>query len=460
MKKPPYAIFRGASTGCLWISMLLFVACNESPVNDAGPDDSSTQVSCDSDSECEGEELCIGNICQIGDQTVVSDGGSNTASADSGVIQQTDAGPEDAGPPPVGILTAQPAEVIEFGGQRLGVPVNRSVQLINVGNAPLTVVQVVLDDNETEEFSAEPVGSINMLLDPQDSISIDLIHLPIDGQPDQATLKVVHSADSDAFFEVDLIAEFKGDAEAHIGTTTADLTSSLTTFDFGIVPLTESAETQFFVVNDGASDSVLSVTEFTLTPENAGFAFAHEGTLPTLLSSYAGHCPTGLSDCPMGTAACVEEICVDGDGHPVDATSIVATFTPPDVGMHTATLTLEYEGNQDQNQTDLVFTGEGATGELQLSPGAVDFQEIFVGETREETITMTNAGGADALITDIQFGAETPFSFSLASALPITLGPGEEQSIVVQYTPSEEGEWADQLSVILDSEETLSVDVA
>lgn len=441
------------SSRIVWLSFtfaLVFPgACTDAQFGDAGPGQGQNPIPCTTDSDCESGATCIGNICEIGMLPIDDDAGSgNGSSADGGGSSDGHFdGGTDGGSEPKAILSAQPTGLIEFGAQRLGIPVNRSLQLVNIGDAPLTLIQVVLDDNDTGEFTAAPLGSLNEVLDPQDAITIELTHLPVDGQPDAAALKVVHTADTEGFFEVDLVAEFKGEAETSISTSMDALTTDLIEYDFGLIPLSANQSATFFIRNGGASDSVLTLNDVTLTPEGGGFSVPSSLNLPAFLSSYAGNCPGGLADCPGASAACVDAICVDENGAPVDTVTLEVDFSPPAVGAHSAILTLAHAGSGDVVQTELSLKGEGVTGDLQVSPGAIDFQEIFVGEYRQQTVTIANVGGANAVVSNIHFADGADFGISIGDSLPATLAPGAETQVTIIYQPATEGAFTDQLHI-------------
>jgi hypothetical protein len=449
-------------TGVIPVAVLgicfAFAACTDDVVVDAGSGGNGGSVLCSNDFDCAAGSVCVESTCVVGGLGPANDGGPGNGPGGDAGSTGGDAG-FDAGPAPMGILAAQPSGLIEFGAQRLGIPVERSLQLVNIGNAPLTVIQVVLDDNDTDEFSAAPLGTLNTVLDPQDTLTIDLSHLPVDGQPDQATLKVVHTADSEGFFEVDLLAEFKGEAEASASTSVDILATDLLEYDFGLVPLDSSETVQFFIRNSGASDSVLTLTGAALTPEGAGFTISSPPDLPAIFSSYGGFCSDGLADCPSGSAACVDGICVDEMGAPMDTLLLDVVFFPPSVGAHTAILSFIHEGIGDDLQTEIALSGEGATGDLQVSPGTIDFQEVFVGDTREETITISNAGGAEAVISDLVFGEDVGFQVSTESALPISLAPEAETQVTITFQPAEEGTFDDQLHIVHPLGDDILVDV-
>src|SRR5690606_11682571 len=123
----------------------------------------------------------------------------------------------------------------------------------------------------------------------------------------------------------------------------------------GAVPLGVEVVTELFVRNDGSSDSVLTLTDATLTPTNAGFSvelpdLAETGTL----SSFAGFCPgDDVAECPTTASTCTDGLCLDDDGALLDALALVVRFSATNVGAKQATLTLKYQDQGLNKQLEI-----------------------------------------------------------------------------------------------------------
>jgi hypothetical protein len=213
------------------VALLPACSCEDEPP--AVPDDGD---GCAIDDDCEPGFVCRREIC------VRPLGGSEG---------------EGEGEAPVGVLVALPEPAVEFGAIRVGVPVERTLTLKNTGDAALTILQLVIDDNEAGTFRSEPVGAQSLVLQPGGETGVLLVHTPNDGVPDRAELKVLHSGEG-GLLSVDLFAEFKGDATISITGDVGSLAPDVAVVDLGEVPTGESRTVTLFVRNDGAADSALT----------------------------------------------------------------------------------------------------------------------------------------------------------------------------------------------------------
>ncbi len=412
--------------------------------SDAGGGDPS--ATCNVDFDCQQGEQCQSGHCAP--IVIVPDAGPST-----------DAG-SDAGSEGTGVLSALPSALIEFGAVRIGVPVQQQITLANIGDAPLTVLQVFLDDNPTGEFSAAPIGSVNTVLNPGDTTALLVTHTPIDGIPDVASLKIVHTASDDQLFEIELVADFKGTPSISVSDDVAVLDPNLESVALGAVPVGNFIEKQLFVRNDGSSDSVLTVTNATLTPATAGFTLE----LPDLnaagtLSSFAGLCPSGdVLDCPTNAAACTDGLCVDDDGALLDALPLRVRFTPTEVGSKQATLTLHYDLQGSDQQLDIALSADGVTGNLLATPGAVSFSPAFTSRAEyTQTITLENTGAAAATIEGFAWDEAGAFEVTHSLTFPHILNAGESATVDVSFYSDAEGAFTDTLTVLSDQDEDLAI---
>ncbi|MCP4503979.1 MAG: hypothetical protein GY822_28980 [Deltaproteobacteria bacterium] len=285
---------------------------------------------CVIDSDCEDEGLCEGGICT---EPVVIDAGTLTDGGNEA--------PQDAGAEPIGKLQVLPDALVEFGAQRLGVPVERDIVVVNVGNAPLTVLTVVLNNNEQSEFDASPVGNIGQELLPAEQLTFRVSHTPVDGRPDEGELNVLHTGFGN-LTTVSFLAEFKGDPAFNVNDDVTALMDNVSEVLFGEVASDQTVTKRLFLRNTGRSDSLLEVSDLTLTPAEGDFSLDTVVELPVLLSSWAsGLCPDDTTDeCPEGTDACTAQVCVDAEGDPVNALVVDLTFAPG-IAPATATFTID-----------------------------------------------------------------------------------------------------------------------
>lgn len=374
------------------------------PADPDGGGGGGTVTWCEDDSECEGGR-CQGGACVPGG--VGDDGGAGPGPGEDGGVVS-------------GVLGVQPSTVVEFGAQLLGYPVSVDVTLSNVGNGPMKVLAVLLDD-DTGEFAADPAGTLNVALQPGESVVVRVTHTPSDGNPDAAELKVLHDGEGN-ITTIQLFAEFKGDAELSLSEDLDAITPSAESVDFGQADTGATTTRTLWVRNTGRADSILTLSDLTLTPATAGFAFDGEPDLPLPIGAWStALCPDDdVSVCPPGTTACTDLVCTDDEGLPLNAFPIDITYTAGTLPAQ-ATLTLDHNGGGVQTSTDVTLTGLPTQPDIDVSPSSASFGPTLVGapQPAEVTVTVSNVGLGPLFVTRIVEPTSTDvYSFDYSRPVP------------------------------------------
>src|SRR5262249_29405236 len=74
---------------------------------------------------------------------------------------------------------------------------------------------------------------------------------------------------------------------------------------------------------------------------------------------------------------------------------------------------------------------------LSVSPASLDFGSLSVGQTRDLTVSVRNAGGGSLTGTA---AIAPPSAFSVLSGASFALGAGETQTVTVRFAPTAAGE--------------------
>jgi hypothetical protein len=162
--------------------------------------------------------------------------------------------------------------------------------------------------------------------------------------------------------------------------------------------------------------------------------------LPRVLSSWDGLCPAGLSDCDGGAASCTGGVCVDGAGVPVDSVPLVVTFAPTTAGAAEAVLSVRHDAGGTETTTDITVRATGVTGQLEVQPAQLVFDEVFVGGSEVLAATVENIGGASVTLSGATVGNAAVFSVQTGRPFPVTLAPGQRHSVDVRFTPAAAGQ--------------------
>jgi hypothetical protein len=126
------------------------------------------------------------------------------------------------------------------------------------------------------------------------------------------------------------------------------------------------------------------------------------------------------------------------------------TFTPtaPDV-RETGTATLA-TNDPERPTVQLSLAGTGVTATAVLQPQALDFGDVYVGESKRITVAFTNAGSNELPVTDARLSTAVPASVT-ADLTPWkkTLAGGETAMVTVTFAPTAPGAISGALEVLL-----------
>jgi iron transport multicopper oxidase len=127
---------------------------------------------------------------------------------------------------------------------------------------------------------------------------------------------------------------------------------------------------------------------------------------------------------------------------PGQSITLTLAFAPTQTGTFTDSITVV----TDVGSVQVPMSGSGGVpGNLQITPGALDFGQVSVGMTATRNFTIQNTGGVRITLTkskppgsDIGFGADSQLSEGT------TVDPGASQSLQVHFTPAKVGPAQDQ----------------
>ncbi len=196
-----------------------------------------------------------------------------------------------------------------------------------------------------------------------------------------------------------------------------DIAVSETTLEFGEVAVGGEATLSFTIANEGEGE--LALQSATLADTDGPF-------LVTRLE------PSTLE--------------------PGASTTVAVTYSPSGPGEHTNLLFIQSD-DPDEPSVEVVVSGTATGAWLTVSPEAFDFGTLYVGCDASRTLSLSNTGTGDLLITAIS-GTSASDELLLDTLedyngeLPWSLSPGELREVSVAYTPADES--ADSLTVSIE----------
>ncbi len=134
--------------------------------------------------------------------------------------------------------------------------------------------------------------------------------------------------------------------------------------------------------------------------------------------------------------------------HAGQNTIIGLRFSPTATGARAASLTITDSATGSPHNVSL--SGTGTAPAFGIAPVSVTFNDQLVGvQSAATTITITNTGTADLVISSLSLAGSNPgdFGFTPASGLPITVTKGNTTTVAVTFTPSVVGNRSASLSI-------------
>jgi P pilus assembly chaperone PapD len=123
---------------------------------------------------------------------------------------------------------------------------------------------------------------------------------------------------------------------------------------------------------------------------------------------------------------------------------VTVQYAPQETGEDSVSVRIaDADGNSlaTVSASGTAVSGPDAT----VTPQSVDFEGVAVGQTRSETVTVTNDGDAPLRVTAASLRGDT--DFDVASPAPVTLGPGQSEDVTVTFTPSAAASQTDLLEI-------------
>ncbi|RJO69572.1 MAG: choice-of-anchor D domain-containing protein [Myxococcales bacterium] len=315
---------------------------------------------------------------------------------DSDLIWETDIEHDSANP----WIQTEP-RTLDFGAVPLGDSAERTLDILNIGAAALSVTDIFLLSGSEEFILTHPELPLEILAAGRESITV--AYRPADRQADTDMLVISSNDPSEPNVGVPLYTAIKE---------LATLRVEPDPIDFGLVRLGRSS-LEVALHNDSGVPLVIS----TLALDGESDAAFSLGGLPARVSEE-------------------EPLVVN----PVSAFRFQAALNPPELGEYSGTLRIVSNDEAEPSRA-VALAATVCEPEIEVEPPALDFWGTDIGETRSETATLSNAGCYPLELRTIELGpATTPdYAFESRPENGTTLNEGESAAIVVRYTPDGEG---------------------
>jgi Zn-dependent metalloprotease len=279
----------------------------------------------------------------------------------------------------VPLLTIEPTQ-LEWGTITVGQSIKRFITLRNPGSADLLVAAI---ECNSRKFTVPEVDSF--VLAPQASKNLAVGFEADTAGFFEATLTIRSNAHEQPTVLIQLSAMVVGESDIRVDPAQ---------IDFGHVLLGETAQHILSIRNAGNTDLTVSAVAV----------------------------PSGPFHLPASTAFTV----IPGASH-----DITVFFSPEVVGAQQATLTLHSSDPNHPTWSVILFGSGSGIPRLAITPQALDFGTIALGQSPQNTLTLRNVGSGELLVSAIQ--SSQP-AFSVSGQTRFGLEPDAQHATLIQFT--------------------------
>jgi len=197
--------------------------------------------------------------------------------------------------------------------------------------------------------------------------------------------------------------------------------------------------------------------QLTVVPASISFSNVKVGnnqSQPATMNNSGGSSLTVNTATATGTGFSVTGLSLPltlGVGQSQDFTVV---FTPQSTGKSNGNLAIGNTGSTPTVNVPLSGTSQ-SDGVLTASPLSLNFGSVLVGSNQTLSETLTNTGGSNLTVTQVNTTG-TGFSTSGLS-LPLTLAAGQSQPFNVTFAPSASGTSSGNIAIISSSTPTINV---
>jgi hypothetical protein len=310
----------------------------------------------------------------------------------------------------IGTLVASPG-TIAFGSAPVGKTASATVLLLNEGTAPLEITQLGLTGNS---FSIAGQSNLPIAISAGATYQLNMQFAPAASGTTAGQLTVTSNSSAGNT----TIISLSGTGVASTPDV-ATLVASPGTVTFGNVSVGQTANATVLLSNQGSAP--LQITQLALNGQP--FSYPGQNNLPITVAA-GGSYSLNLHFNPAASGTAAGQLTV---------TSNSSTGT---------TTTINLSG------TGIASTADVAT--LDVSPGAVAFGNVSVGQTASATVVLSNQGSGQLKITQLGLNGQS-FSFAGQNNLPITVVAGGTYSLNLHFDPATLGTAAGQLTLTSNS---------
>ena len=220
----------------------------------------------------------------------------------------------------------------------------------------------------------------------------------------------------------------------------------------GTVSITDDAIDSPQTISLSGNGVAAGTPDASLSTHNIDFGYVPEGTTSsaeTITLTNSGNVNLNINNITASTNFGVSDDC-GATLAPQATCTISATFTPPTAGNFSGTITVDDNASDSPQAVSLTGVGVTPSGpQVDVSTNQVDFGDETVGSTSNpQTITVTNGGGSDLEVQEIDLEGDGSHSYHTQDDCHgTTINPSGTCTISINFAPAVEGTLSAVISI-------------
>jgi hypothetical protein len=137
----------------------------------------------------------------------------------------------------------------------------------------------------------------------------------------------------------------------------------------------------------------------------------------------------------------------------VNATAeLMVSFTPTEPDQRVMGKLVLSANDPGRPSAEISLAGQGVLAVAKLVPNPIDFGDVYVGESKKVSLTLTNTGSDDLIVQEAAFSATTPATVTGdLSKLKVSLGSGTSAQVDLTWLPTGSASLSGALTLTLDA---------
>ena len=148
----------------------------------------------------------------------------------------------------------------------------------------------------------------------------------------------------------------------------------------------------------------------------------------------------------------------EGTIAPGESASVDATFDAEgfNAGTYNGNLRMMLTGSEDSEELIPVVMNVGEMPGISVEPSALEFGDVFIGQTKNLSVSIVNTGNSALMLSDFAVDSDV-FSVPISGA--ITVGPSMSLQVAIAFTPDSTGDFEGEFTFSTNNPEVESVSV-